>query len=529
MTAALWPFLPQILLLVVGGLAVLDGGRLRIARVWGPVSFAAICCSVGLLWFVAAEPAQVDHAAGTARAPAVVSQGVTDTPVIWSRFGRTTGGFVLLLGGILSLTMCGHSERQDGTAISHGLLLLGTAGTMLVCVAPNLLLLFVGWELCGLSTVGLLTTTTNRDVPRTHLRIVFARHAVSTILLLFAAGLLFAMTSTTNLMEIRSAFASALKSLAEKSQTANDTPLAKIALVLLFAAVAIRAALAPFHFGWPQATCEAGWSTLSYAFTLPLIAAFAMLYRVGLLALPGMEPTVMVVSLVLSGASLLVGSVFALVQPDLRRTLACLAVGFAGAMLFGLTAASGQRQPALADFVEFTPLARGETAWLLTSLSVLMSFAGLFAYLHGIEPDARPIEYAEQLKGLFRRRPYVAVGLALLLLNLIGAPPLPGFWARLITVTAALSVPYESAQTGATFHPAYLCVLALYLLHVVLTAIISLRLIAVMVFDQPLGGFNEQAGKTRAMIAGALCTVIVVLCSIAPTTIVRWLTQLTDV
>jgi NADH-quinone oxidoreductase subunit N len=141
------------------------------------------------------------------------------------------------------------------------------------------------------------------------------------------------------------------------------------------------------------------------------------------------------------------------------------------------------------------------------SIATLGLFAGLI-YLSG--PD-RGIEYIDDLSGLMRSEPVSGVCFSVLLLSLIGVPPLAGFWGRSLVIAAALSVGGESPGTldvGPNF--GFLWLAAASAGYVLMTATVYIRMLIAICFERQRARQRPGGGK------GALaCTVIAAAASVA--------------
>ena len=147
-----------------------------------------------------------------------------------------------------------------------------------------------------------------------------------------------------------------------------------------------------------------------------------------------------------------------------------------------------------------------------TALFVLVAyglcFTGLFAVLVYLSRSDRQMDFVEDLSGLIYAEPLPAVLVVLLLLNLAGLPPLPGFWARLFIITGAVNVPTQPSPDGFVLPDLRFAFLVIAIvLNVVLTGAVTLRLIVVVALGnqrsrpEPVGG---QSPLFAAMIVGVV-------------------------
>ena len=116
------------------------------------------------------------------------------------------------------------------------------------------------------------------------------------------------------------------------------------------------------------------------------------------------------------------------------------------------------------------------------------------------------MESIEDMAGLFRERPGIALAMTAFSLSALGLPPFSGFWAKFYVFKAAISVPDQLIQVAAV----------LGLVGSVVAAFYYLRLIKVMWFDPAPGSTDAPAVEARAVaIAAALFSFPIVMVALA--------------
>jgi NADH-quinone oxidoreductase subunit N len=188
------------------------------------------------------------------------------------------------------------------------------------------------------------------------------------------------------------------------------------------------------------------------------------------------------------------GNLLALVQTDLRRLLAFSSVSHAGYMLVGLTV--GYHTTASPNGLEALGFYLA-----VYSLMTLGTFAALAA---AGRPD-RKLETIDDLAGLARTRPGVAIMLAVCLFSLTGLPPTAGFLAKLNLFLAAWGQDSDSGRWLA----------GLLAVNAAIGAGYYLRLIATMTFREPVRT-EADAPEPAALVALTVCTVTVAALFFAP-------------
>jgi NADH-quinone oxidoreductase subunit N len=166
---------------------------------------------------------------------------------------------------------------------------------------------------------------------------------------------------------------------------------------------------------------------------------------------------------IVSIASMLLGSFAAIGQRSVKRLMAYSSIGHMGYTLIGLAAGT-------------TIGVRGVLIYLVTY--VFMS-AGSFAVIIAMRRRGRYFEHISDLSGLARTDPGLALAMAIFMFSMAGIPPFTGFWGKYFIFAAAIDA-----------HLVYLAVIG------VLTSVIGayyyIRVVKVMYFDEPEERFDAH-------------------------------------
>jgi multicomponent Na+:H+ antiporter subunit D len=295
-------------------------------------------------------------------------------------------------------------ERLGFHSLFH-VLLMGVCGAFL---AGDLFNLYVWFEVMLIASFALLVLGNGREQVRGAVPYV-VMSIVSSASFLAGIGLLYALTGTLNLAD-----------LAVRLPAASGGVVTAVAMLFLVA-FGIKAAAFPLFF----------WLPASYHTPpVPVAAVFAgLLTKVGVYALLRTFSLLFVqdvpfthgILLVMAALTMLSGVLGAAAQQDVRRILSFHIVSQIGYMLMGLAL--------------FTPLAlMGAVFYIVHHIIVkanLFLIGGVAARLGGSFD-------LDELGGLYRSHPWLAVLFLIPALSLAGLPPLSGFWAKLIVVKAGL-------------------------------------------------------------------------------------------
>jgi NADH-quinone oxidoreductase subunit N len=164
----------------------------------------------------------------------------------------------------------------------------------------------------------------------------------------------------------------------------------------------------------------------------------------------------------LSVASMILGSVAAIAQTSIKRLMAYSSIGHIGYALIGLAAA--------------TPA--GIRGVLVYMAIYLFMNVGTFAVILCMRQQGKMLEGINDLAGLSRSQPGLALALAIFMFAMAGIPPTAGFFSKLYIFLAAI----DAKLTGL----AIIGVVAS-----VVGAFYYLRIVKVMYFDEPVGAFDR--------------------------------------
>ena len=226
----------------------------------------------------------------------------------------------------------------------------------------------------------------------------------------FGMSYLFGLTGTTSLTDML-----------PRLQPQIHSPLAIAGLALTFCGLYYKLAVFPFHFWTPDVYQGASNETAGLVASLPKIGAVAVLIRFVSLASPD-NHTVTVMLAILAVASMFYGNLIALVQRDFKRLLGFSGIAHAGYALIG--------------FVTLDQL--GYAAALYYILGYLLMVLACFVVICKVSRDGTNVSI-DELAGLHRRSPLLALTLVVGVFALAGIPPFVGFMGKLSLLSAALA------------------------------------------------------------------------------------------
>jgi NADH-quinone oxidoreductase subunit N len=419
---------------------------------------------------------------------------------------------IALAGGIV-LVLFSWDEVPDRQAAEyHACLLLIVAGVCLTGAANELVVLFLALELISIPTYVLLYLPRHDNLAQEAATKYFLLSIFSSALLLFGFSYLYGITGTTSLP--------ALVKTIQTTRAAGPGEMpgvSQVALVMVVAGLGFRITAVPFHFYAPdvyQGTPTVAAALLAF---MPKVAGFIALIRVlgyvcagsvgsGLAA--GADVSMLFYILALVTMSL--GNLLGLLQDNLKRLLAYSSVAHAGYMLIGLATAAGPGTTRPPVSTESAGLVGGVDAVLFYLVAYGAMTVGAFAILAHLSTPQRPVENVDDLAGLSRSHPSLAMLMGLFLFSLIGMPLTAGFSGKLLLFFGALSA------RAPDDHPWLWSILALAaVLNAAIGAWYYLRILAVMYLRTPVKPLDQ--GRSLPGLAGIwVCAALTLIFGIFP-------------
>ena len=341
------------------------------------------------------------------------------------------------------------------------LALLSASGAMLMESAYDLLVLFIGLEILSISLYVMVAYTTSRKLAKESAFKYFILGGFASALFLYGVALTYGATGSTNLAKIA-------LFLSKNTLTSSGVLLA--GMVLMLAGLGFKVALVPFQFWTPDVYQGAPTTVTGYMSGVVKAAGFAALLRVFYVAFGTLRADWQPVLLVISILTLSAGAVLAVIQKDVKRMLAYSSINHAGFILLGLYVA--------------TVASLGDSLYYLFAYTIMSS--GTFAVISMIAHLEGRTEMSlslDDLKGLGKRYPKVALSLAVLLLAQAGAPFTIGFLAKFSVLSAVIEAHHYALGTVA-------------MLSVVVAAVLYLR-ITLSMYSATSGIVEEALDATQ--------------------------------
>jgi len=352
------------------------------------------------------------------------------------------GRLVFLLTGLILLGLA-HDQVDDERAPEFfGSLLMIHAGAMVVCASNELVFLFVGLELVSIPTYLLLYLPRRTEATQEAATKYFFLSVFSSALLLFGLAYLYGMAGVGNLKT--------LSYLGQVPRTLPNVPqpvFGVVACVFVMAGLGFRVAAVPFHFYAPdvyQGSPTVIAATLAW---IPKGVGFIALLRTLTAVIPTdiappdnhLTQQAVVLAFVIATITMTLGNTVALAQTNLKRLFAYSSIAHAGYLMIGVTVAFRNGDLRNYPVGGFGPSLLGSEAILYYLVAYALMTLGAFGVIIGLSSAERPVETVDDLAGLARSHPIMALAMTVCLFSLAGIPPLSGFFGKFNLFVAALT------------------------------------------------------------------------------------------
>jgi NADH-quinone oxidoreductase subunit N len=327
---------------------------------------------------------------------------------------RYTGSAIILLLSIGSvLASLGYLERERLVAPEfYVLLLLAVVGMLFMVSAEDLIVLFLGLETMSVAVYVLAGYNRGDPFSAEAALKYFLIGAFASGFLLYGIALVYGATGSTNVVLIGAQFGDG-----------NLSLMARLGLGLLVIGFGFKIAAVPFHMWVPDVYDGAPTPVSGFMATSVKAAAFIALARLMLTGFAGSLVTWQPIVFGIAAASMVLGNLVALAQKSVKRMLAYSSVAHAGYLLAALWPGT----PFGASSLTFYLLAYG-----ITSIAA-------FTLLGALGRNGEREVTLDELAGLGEQRPWMAFGLAVCMLSLLGFPGTIGFIGKWYILSALVA------------------------------------------------------------------------------------------
>lgn len=403
--AAMWP---EFLLAIFAIVIFLLGLGVKNGKVLGGISLVVIFASLILVWDMLGflEPIGLDLGIFE---DVPIRQELHGGALMVDAYSLLFKMVFLIVAGLVVISSMSYiKEDEPHKAEYYALLLFATVGMMLVATAGDLIVLFIGIELAGLSSYALVSfRKSNRKGSEASLK-YYIIGSMSSAIMLFGISIIYGLSQTTNIYLLA-------------DNLPDSQPAIYLGVVFLATGFGFKLAAVPFH-AWAPDTYEGAPAPITVFLASGSkkmgVAAIFKVFMVGLIVL---KADIQLIFAILAVLTMTYGNMVALVQTDIKRMLAYSSIAQAGYILLALAVASE----------------RALAAGMFHVITHAFMKGGAF-FCVSILTYNRVGRKIEDFRGLRKRAPFTAFALTVFLLSLAGIPPLGGFWSKVFLFASAV-------------------------------------------------------------------------------------------
>lgn len=318
-----------------------------------------------------------------------------------------------LIGSAVAIAMSvTYMRREKFDKFEYPILvILATAGMMLMISSGDMITLYLGLELQSLALY--ICAAINRDSVRASEAGLkyFVLGALSSGMLLYGISLTYGYTGHTDFAGIAEVLSGSERSIG-----------LIFGLVFILAGVAFKISAVPFHMWTPDVYEGAPTPVTAFFASAPKVAAMALMVRVTMGAFEPITHDWQQIIVFVSLASMVLGAFAAIGQRNIKRLMAYSSIGHMGYALVGLAAGTQA----------------GVNGVILYMTVYMVMTLGTFACILAMRRKDGMVEEIDDLAGLASAHPMLAVMLTILMFSLAGIPPLAGFFAKYFVFVAAI-------------------------------------------------------------------------------------------
>ncbi len=334
--------------------------------------------------------------------------------------------------------------------IEYPIILLSAALGMIIMISSyDLIIFYLGLELQSLCLY-ILASFKREDEKSTEAGLkFFVLSALASGLLLYGCSLIYGFTGSTNF------------DLISNNLDGNNTG-AIFGIVFIIVGLAFKVSAVPFHMWTPDVFEGSPTSVTTFFAIVPKIAALCVFIRFMFVPFINVVDQWQLIVVFLSVASMILGAVAAIGQNNIKRLIAYSSIGHMGYALAGISTATENGFQSTIIYL---------TIYLVMNL-------GVFGCIMTMKRENVYYESINDLSGLSKNHPLLALSFLIILFSLAGIPPLAGFFAKFyIFLSVIESGMYALAIIG--------------LVTTVVSSFYYIRIIKIIYFDKPKKQFDE--------------------------------------
>ncbi len=323
---------------------------------------------------------------------------------------------LVLTGSALAIIISqGFLERHNMARFEYSILIVfAVLGMMMMISANDLIALYVGLEMQSLSLY-VIAAFQRDDTRSTEAGLkYFVLGAVASGMLLYGSTLIYGFTGTTNFDQLQAVF--------QAGHEGGSSIGVIFGIVFILAGLAFKVSAVPFHMWTPDVYEGAPTPITAFFSVAPKIAALALFIRVMVGPFGALLAEWQQIVVFISVASMMLGAFAAINQRNIKRLMAYSSIGHAGYALIGLAVGTEA----------------GIRGMLIYLAIYLFMNIGTFACILCMRRGDKMVEGIDDLAGLGKTHPMLALAISVFMFSMAGIPPLAGFFGKLYIFLPAI-------------------------------------------------------------------------------------------
>ena len=368
--------------------------------------------------------------------------------------------------------------------IEYPILILASILGMMVMISSNdLIIFYIGLELQSLALYVLASFNRDNILSSESGIKYFVLSALSSGLLLYGCSLIYGFSGSTNFQII-------------SEQILPNSYGLTFGIVFILVGLAFKISAVPFHMWAPDVYQGSPTSVTAFFALLPKVAALTVLIRILYVPFLNMSDQWQLIIVFLSIASMILGSVAAIGQKNLKRLIAYSSISHMGYALAGIATGTNQG-------------IQSSITYILIYLIMNLAF---FSCVFMMKKNDKYYENLDDLSGISKSHPVLSFCFLIILFSLAGIPPLAGFFAKFYIFTAVI----EQSMF-------FLAIVGL--LSTVISAFYYLRIIKIIYFDSEREIYDKDHGISLK-VSLFVSTTIIILYFIYPSSLTEIISKI---
>jgi NADH-quinone oxidoreductase subunit N len=332
--------------------------------------------------------------------------------LVIDRYALFFFGLILAASFAVALLAYGYLEKREGNKEEfYILLLVATLGAMVLAASSHFASLFLGLEVLSVALYALIAYFGDRPLPLEAGVKYLVLAASSSAFLVFGIALVYADLGTMDFRQMT-------RLLAIRADLNLGLLLPGTAMIVT--GIGFKLALVPFHMWTPDIYQGAPAPVTAFIATVSKWGMFALLLRYFAQSGMGQFAPLLLVFSIIAIASMFTGNLLALFENNVKRILAYSSIAHMGYLLVALEVGG----------------ALGANAVVFYLMAYFVMTLGAFSVVTLLSGQQRDADQLEDYRGLFWRRPGIALAFTAMLLSLAGIPLTAGFLGKFYIVAA---------------------------------------------------------------------------------------------